>query len=417
MFQQIQRRLLLSYLLVLASILITFAIAVRIVFARSLYNQVIDKLTALGQGAATNAEFEDNYIKIEDDFPIQTLIQGQQELQWFDLQGRLISQQGKSLIDLPFSKSEVVQLQTGKPRIQAVTLPIINSDEGLLIGYVRVSQSLEELDETINKLDWGLGGGIFIALAVSGVGGIWLTRQAMQPIEESFQRLKQFTADASHELRSPLMAVKSNAAVALKYPEGMRETDAEKFAAISSATNQMTQLTEDLLFLARNDRIPNKNWQKINFTVILEELVQLYKPQAVVKQIELQAQITKDLYLIGDAVQLTRLFTNLIENALNYTLSGGALEIKTSQNNSYLDIQVQDTGLGIAPEDINNVFERFWRADFSRSYNSGGSGLGLAIASAIAQNHGGSITVTSTVGKGSCFTVRLPIGSSKSPMA
>ena len=232
MFQQIQKRLLLSYLLVLATILITFAIAVRIVFARSLYNQVVDKLTALGQGEATNAEFENHKIKIETDFPIQALMQKQQGLQWFDLQGRLISQQGTSIINLPFSKNEVEQLQTKKNRIQAVTLPIINSDEGRLIGYVRVSQSLQELDETINKLDWGLSGGIFIALAVSGVGGIWLTRQAMQPIEQSFQRLKQFTADASHELRSPLMAVKSNAAVALKYPIGMRETDAEKFAAI-----------------------------------------------------------------------------------------------------------------------------------------------------------------------------------------
>ncbi len=409
MFQQIQKRLLLSYLLVLATILITFAIAVRIVFARSLYNQVVDKLTALGQGAATNAEFEHHKIKIETDFPIQALMQKQQGLQWFDLQGRLISQQGTSLINLPFSKNEVDQLQVGKLRIQAVTLPIINSDEGRLIGYVRVSQSLEELDETINKLDWGLSGGIFIALAVSGVGGIWLTRQAMQPIEQSFQRLKQFTADASHELRSPLMAVKSNAAVALKYPEGMRETDAEKFAAIASATNQITQLTEDLLFLARNDRIPDKNWEKINFTVILEELIQLYKPQSVIKEIKLQAQIPKDLYLLGDAVQLRRLFTNLIENALNYTLSGGALEIITSQNNSYLDIKVQDTGVGIVPEDIDKVFERFWRADRSRSYNSGGSGLGLAIALAIAQNHGGSITVTSLIGKGSCFTVRLPV--------
>ncbi len=408
MFEQIQKRLLWSYLLVLASILITFAIAVRIVFARSLYNQVIDKLTSLGQGAATNAEFENNLIKIENDFPVQTLIQRQQELQWFDLRGRLIGQQGKSLINLPFSKNKVERLQNGKTRIQLVTLPIINSDEGNLIGYVRVSQSLEELDETINKLDWGLGGGIFIALSFSGIGGIWLTRQAMQPIEQSFQRLKQFTADASHELRSPLMVVKSNAAVALKYAEGMRKTDAEKFAAIASATNQMTQLTEDLLFLARNDRISSKNWARINLTVVLEELGQQYKSPAVAKQINLQAQVTQNIYVVGDEVQLKQLFTNLLENALNYTLAGGAVAIKTSQNNTHLMIKVQDTGVGIAPEDINHIFERFWRADRSRSYHSGGSGLGLAIASAIAQNHGGSITVISEINTGSCFTVQLP---------
>lgn len=409
MFQQIQRRLLLSYLLVLASLLITFAIAVRIVFARSLHNQVVDELITLGQSAATNAEFENNRIKIENDFPIQALNARHQELQWFDLQGHLISQQGKSLIDLPFYNDEVEQIQVGKTRIQAVIVPIINSDEGRLIGYIRVSQSLEEFDETINKLDWGLGGGIFIALAFSGIGGIWLTRQAMQPIEQNFQRLKQFTADASHELRSPLMAIKSNAAVALKYSEGIRETDVEKFAAIASATKQMTQLTEDLLFLARNDRIPSKSWEKINLTAILDKLVQLYRSQAIAKQINLQAQITKNMYLMGDAIQLTRLFTNVIENALNYTLAGGVVEIKTSKNNTYVNVKVQDTGVGIAPEDINKIFERFWRADRSRSYNFGGSGLGLAIAGAIAQNHGGSITVSSVVNKGSCFTIHLPI--------
>lgn len=337
MFQQIQRRLLLSYLLVLASLLITFAIAVRIVFARSLHNQVVDELITLGQSAATNAEFENNRIKIENDFPIQALNARHQGLQWFDLQGHLISQQGKSLIDLPFYNDEVEQIQIGKTRIQAVIVPIINSDEGRLIGYIRVSQSLEEFDETINKLDWGLGGGIFIALAFSGIGGIWLTRQAMQPIEQNFQRLKQFTADASHELRSPLMAIKSNAAVALKYLEGIRETDVEKFAAIASATKQMTQLTEDLLFLARNDRIPSKSWEKINLTAILDKLVQLYRSQAIAKQINLQAQITKNMYLMGDAIQLTRLFTNVIENALNYTLAGGVVEIKTSKNNTYVN--------------------------------------------------------------------------------
>ena len=409
MFQKIRHRLLVSYLVVLASMLGGFALAVRIVFTRSLTHQLTDKLTALAQVASANAEYENGHIKIESDFPGQNLIANQQSLRWFDTQGRLIAQQGKIFLNLPLSITETIQIHNnGKNRIQSVTLPIIGSDDKKLIGYVRASQSLEEFDETLNKLDWGLGGGIVVALAISGVGGVWLTRQAMQPIEESFARLKQFTADASHELRSPLMAIKSNTAVALKYPEGMRETDAEKFQAITSATNQMTHLTEDLLFLARNDKIQIPKWDTVNLTVILDNLVQLYKPEAEAKQINLISLLNENLYLAGDSAQLTRLFSNLIGNALHYTPLGGVVEVKTSRVGSHLIVNVQDTGVGIAPENLDSVFERFWRADESRTYNSGGSGLGLAIAQTIAQTHGGLITVTSQLGVGSCFTVRLP---------
>lgn len=412
MFQKIRYRLLLSYLLVLAATLGTFAIAVRTVFTRSLTHQLNEKLTALGQGAAANAEFENGRIKIESDFLPQNLVTQNQALQWFDTQGRLIAQEGKAVVKLPLSVKKTLQFQTDEIDIQAVTLPIIDSDEGRLIGYVRVSQSLEDFDETLNRLDWGLGSGIVVALVLSGIGGIWLTRQAMQPIEQSFQRLKQFTADASHELRSPLMVVKSNAAVALKYPDGMRAIDAEKFKAIASATSQMTRLTENLLFLARTNKIPSRNWETLNLRVILENLVQLYKPQAEAKQINLKIQLTENLHLLGDSVQLMRLFTNLIENALHYTLNGGLVEIKTSRVGAYIYVNVQDTGVGIAPEHIQQVFERFWRADRSRSYWGGGSGLGLAIAQAIAQSHSGSITVTSQLGVGSCFTVRLSVNTS-----
>lgn len=409
MFEKIRYRLLLSYLAVIASILGTFAIAVRTVFTRSLTHQLTDKLIALGQGAAANAEYENGQIKIESDFPVQNLIANNQALEWFDTQRRLVDQQGKDIVTLPLSPKETVQFQTRKKRLIATIIPIIGSDDRKLIGYVRVSQSLEEYDETLSKLDWGLGGGIAVALALSGIGGVWLTRQAMQPIEQSFQRLKQFTADASHELRSPLMAVKSNATVALKYPEGMRETDKDKFQAIASATNQMSRLTEDLLFLARNDKIPHPNRDIINLTELLENLVQLYKPQAEAKQIKLNIQVNKNLRLLGDSDQLRRLFGNLIENAIHYTLNGGIVEIEDRRVGSQWYIDVRDTGVGIAPEQLKHVFDRFWRADRSRSYNSGGSGLGLAIAQAIAQNHGGFITVTSQVEVGSCFTVHLPI--------
>ncbi len=405
MFQKIQRRLLLSYLLVFASILGIFAIAVRIFFTRSLTHQLINELTALGQGAAANAEFDKGKMIIESDLPGQNLEARHQGLQWFDTQGHLVKQQGNTFLKIPFAVGERREIENHS--FQAITLPIINSDQNRLIGYVRVSQDKADFNETLHKLDLGLGGGVVIALALSGIGGVWLTRQAMQPIEESFQRLQQFTADASHELRSPLMAVKSNAAVALKYPEGMRETDAEKFQAIASATNQMTRLTEDLLLLARTGKVKNHQMENLDLTKILADLVQLYKPQAIAKQIELKSQFTENLYLMGDAVELTRLFTNLIDNALHYTSSFGVVEIKTIRTSAYIDVIVQDTGVGIAPENINLVFERFWRADQSRSYWAGGSGLGLAIAQAIAQKHNGTITLTSRLLVGSCFTVRF----------
>lgn len=408
MFDRIKRHLLISYLIILASILIAFAIAVRVVFVHSLTEQIIEKLTALGQGAATNAEYEHGKISVENDFNEQNLIAQGQALQWFDRKGNLINQQGKNVLNTPFVKSKSIIVQKDKSNI-GVTLTIISNDNNKLVGYVRASQSLVELNQTLNKLNLGLSGGIGIALIMSGIGGIILTRQAMRPIEESFQRLKQFTADASHELRSPLMAIKSNTDVALKYPEGMREKDAEKFQAIVSATNQMTRLTEDLLFLARTDKIPHRGIGLVNLTSILQNLEQLYQPQAIAKQINLKISCNSNLLLPGDSIQLTRLFTNLIQNALHYTSSGGSVEITATRVSSYIVVNVKDTGVGIAPEHLSKVFERLWRGEESRSYWDGGSGLGLSIAQAIAHNHSGLITVKSQLGVGSCFTVRLPI--------
>ncbi|GFE69124.1 cell wall metabolism sensor histidine kinase WalK [Chroococcus sp. FPU101] len=327
MFQKIQHRLLLSYLGVLATILSIFAVSVRLIFAQSLIQQLSAQLTALAQGAAANAEYEQGKLKIEDDFISQNLLARHQALQWFTLENQLIAQTGNNIINLPLSIKETFQIQKQGNRIIAVILPILENEQRQLIGYVRASQSLEEYDETLRKLDFGLGSGILTALILSGLGGIWLTRQAMQPIEESFARLKQFTADASHELRSPLMAIKTNTMVALKYAEGMRENDREKFEAIASATHQMTRLTEDLLFLARTDRMPLINWEYLNLTNLLKEIIQVYQPQADFKKIHFQTDLTENLFILGDANQIRRLLTNLIDNAIHYTLSDGKIEI------------------------------------------------------------------------------------------
>jgi signal transduction histidine kinase len=140
---------------------------------------------------------------------------------------------------------------------------------------------------------------------------------------------------------------------------------------------------------------------------ILNDLYILYKPQAEAKQIHITLQLDQDLYVLGDCEQLKRLFTNLLENAINYNSVQGTIEITTRSIGSYIYINVKDTGVGIAPDNLEKVFDRFWRADESRTYNCGGSGLGLAIAQTIARKHGGLITVKSELGVGSCFTTRL----------
>ncbi|MGQ4650474.1 ATP-binding protein [Lyngbya aestuarii] len=409
MFQKTRYQLLLSYLSVFAALLGIFALAVRVVFTTNLSQKFTESLTILGESAAAEAELDNGHLKVDNDFPINELIIRHQALQWFDPQGHPVGQQGQYTLTLPLSLNTDVQTeQTGKFSIRGVTLPVINNDDGSLIGYVRVSQSLEEFHETLAQLDWGLGSGVMITLALSSLGGLWLTRKAMQPIEQSFQRLKQFTGDASHELRSPLMAITTNVEVALEYPEGMRSTDAKKFNAIANAADQMTRLTEDLLLLARNDQVQSPLQETVNLQEILHKLVELYQPQVDAKEINLRIKSTKPLYVLGDAVQLTRVFANLMQNALQYTPTGGLVEIQTNQVDWQLYVSVKDTGIGMTPEQLQHVFDRFWRADQARSYQSKGFGLGLAIAQSLVQNHGGLLTVTSQLGVGSCFTVRLP---------
>jgi signal transduction histidine kinase len=404
-FQRIRYRLLLSYLAVLTLILTVFAITVHLMFARSLSAELRERLTVLAKAASSEVDVEGETLVVD---ASGLLIAPHQTVQWFDTQGRLIDQRGDISVKPPNSQ-QLSQAQTSPYLGQSITLPTREEEKNnMLIGYVRVSESSAETDETLRQLDWGLGGGIVLALVLSGLGGVWLTRQAMQPIERSFQKLQQFTADASHELRNPLMAIKSNAAVALKYPEGMRSSDAQKFQVIAHATTQMTALTEDLLMLARADQSPGFRQEIVDLKLTLEQLAQVYQSQADLKQVALDVQILSPLLIGGDPVQMTRLFTNLMDNALRYTPAQGTIQVQGTWEGHMAVISVRDTGIGIAPEQLDHIFDRFWRADPSRSHHSGGFGLGLAIAQSIVQSHGGRIAVTSQLGVGSCFTVQLP---------
>ena len=190
--------------------------------------------------------------------------------------------------------------------IHRLTIPVYEAEprpgEPKLQGYVRVTQSNEAIAEELERVRSGLQWGSLLALGLSGVGGWWLTQQSLRPIEHSMQQLKQFTADASHELRNPLTAIKASVEVMLSHEERLHPTDLPKLEAIASATVQMSQLVDDLLWLARSDRtyVPTR-MIPIPLEDLLEDVLDQYMPQAEQKQIDLKADLHSPLSVLGDS--------------------------------------------------------------------------------------------------------------------
>lgn len=351
------------------------------------------------------------------DIPWQDLRLPHQSVEWFDDRGKELAKTGKVFSEFPL----ILNFHTFQNQhARTLTVPVYVKTEdggtkekkGNLEGFVRVSESTLAVEEELDRLLWGLEWGGAIAFVLCTVGGVWLTRQSLQPIEQSFQKLKQFTADASHELRNPLTAIKSSVQLMQSHPERIHPTDWYKLEAIESATNQMSYLVEDLLFLARTDAkktAANDEAIAVPIDEILEDLVELLTPQAEAKGIKIESDLSPGKFVKGNAAELRRLCANLLDNAVQYTPSGGMIKVSLDILVRQVVIRVEDTGIGIAPAQIPLIFDRFWRAERARSYREGGSGLGLAISKAIAQKHGGDISVISQVGVGSCFELCLPL--------
>lgn len=286
-----------------------------------------------------------------------------------------------------------------------------------LLGYLRVSHPWFEVTKPTRQLVVDLSLGTGLVLIVVGAIGWWLSDLAMEPVRESYQRLKQFTADASHELRSPIAVIQTNVQVALADPNPDPEVQKHHLQVVERLTRRLGRLVDDLLFLARQDSgMVQLRWSIVALDELLQEVLEEQRSLATDKQLHLtlagiEPQANYAVY--GDRDQLIRLFTNLVGNAVQYTLAHGQIDIEVRQIkravNSAFQVTIQDTGVGIAAEALPHVFDRFYRVDPARSQTATkGSGLGLAIAQVIVEKHQGQIQVSSTVGQGTIVTVVLP---------
>jgi heavy metal sensor kinase len=233
--------------------------------------------------------------------------------------------------------------------------------------------------------------------------------QMLDRIEESFTRTKQFTADASHELRAPLTLISMAAEYSLRR-ERSREELVENMQKIQSEAQRTKTLVDDLLLVARGDRNRNDlDLHRVNVCVVLRDIADQAARLAAVKEIEVCLKMDSEaLYAKADDQPLHRLLLILTDNAIKYTPRHGKITLEAHRQDNYVLAMVSDTGAGIAKDDLPRVFERFWRADKVRSREAGGTGLGLTIAKQIADQHGADLTVESELGFGSVFTLRLP---------
>jgi heavy metal sensor kinase len=284
---------------------------------------------------------------------------------------------------------------------------------GSLGGWVLARRSLSPIGYIASRAQRITSNNLNERLATRGTDDemdylIRTINEMIARLEGSFKRISEFTADASHELKTPLCALKGEAEVLLSKKRRLEEYQ-EGLAHFIEQFDQLNRMINDLILLSKFDSSQvDLKMTSVRLDLLVQDIGDLFKILAEQKGIDLQMGGLQEVTIMGDKVRLQQLFTNLIDNAIKYT-SEGYIRITVEKDEENAVVQVTDTGIGIPREEQEKIFKRFYRVDKSRSKESGGVGLGLSIAEWIVHAHHGRIGVESEIDKGSTFIVYLPL--------
>ncbi len=413
---------LLTYLIAMICILGTSGISLYFFLIKNLNQQLDRELLTLVQAAAPSLDSIklEGHKNLDREVPWRNLFSQQEySLEWYDSEGKLLAREGKNFPDAPLlatlKPSQVNQeffMFQRLGQMQTVTISVYtdnpNQATPTLEGYIRASESTSEIEAILKKLRLGLGLGGASAIVLIGFGSIYLTQETLNPMKQGMNRIKKITCDVSHHLRTPLTRISIATEILLSKKDKIQPDEVKKLNIINTATDQLKKLVEEVLFLVRAD-IPSNVRERVSLNALFQDLMEQFEPLALAKGIDLRTQLSSRIFVKGDNVKLTRLFANLLENAVQYTESGGRVFFSMRLSQGKVIISVQDTGIGITSEDLPFIFQGFWRSELARSVYPEGFGLGLTTAYAIVQQHQGEITVDSHGKAGTSIKVKLPL--------
>lgn len=366
----------------------------------------------------------------------------------YDTQGRLLAPKVTRgiQVDSLLEDQTIKTASSGRERWMIYDVYSEEEDAGF---WVRGMISMTEYGQALGNLPILFGSALPLLAVLAALGGFRITRQAFRPVTQmaetaraigtgsdlsqrietdgrgdelnqlgdtmnemlarlqaSFEAERQFSSDVSHELRTPIAVIRSQCEFALSGQAG-EEEKREAFEAVLKQSERMNSIVSQLLLLSRAENgkfVPER--EPVELNVLCETVCEELEAMAAERQVELTWN-TEELQITGDETLLIRMVNNLVSNAIRYNRPGGSAEVSLRKRGKYAVLTVRDTGIGIRREDLGQIFNRFYRADRSRS--SEGTGLGLSMAAWIARVHGGSIRAESVYGEGSVFTAELPI--------